>query len=107
MQLRVSFDAERFIRMTRLSGETVRRVIAEASGEAAQLLAGKARQNAPVRTGFLRSSIVAVGGEVQVRASYAGYVEDRRPFLRPAVDETNPVFLRVLLAKAKEAFSSG
>src|SRR3972149_8731440 len=106
MLLRVRCDAERFIRMTRLSGETVRRVIAEASGEAAQLLAGKAKQNAPVRTGFLRSSIVAVGGEGQVRASYAGIVGKRKPFLRPALDETNPVFQRMLLAKAKEAFSS-
>ena len=51
----------------------------------------EAKLRAPVRTGFLRSSIVVTEDGVEAGAYYAGYVEfgtrymAPRPYLRPAV----------------------
>ena len=55
------------------------------------LTADLARGKAPVRTGFLRGSIVGeaegMRGSVLASAPYAAYVEPRRPFLVPALYE--------------------
>jgi HK97 gp10 family phage protein len=60
-------------------------------------LEGYAKENAPVKTGFLRNSIssreIENGAQVNISANYAFYVEYGnskwigKPFLRPAIDE--------------------
>jgi len=71
-------------------------LIAEAASQAIQT---QAQANAPVRTGFLRSSITRLvsGGRfvVSALAGYAGYVEygtsrsAARPFMTPAAESAN------------------
>jgi HK97 gp10 family phage protein len=75
---------------------SVMNVSAEALMAGAEKLRDRAKENAPVKTGFLRDSIEAVktdkGAEVVVNANYGIYVEfgsskwEGHPFLRPAVD---------------------
>jgi hypothetical protein len=82
----------------------------------AHLMVGLAQVYAPVDTGSLRDSIrVERGGEgqgwkqVRIRAGgyiinpktgrfvdYAGVVESRQPFMRPAFDEVEPTIVQML-----------
>lgn len=61
--------------------------------EAARLIAKRAQEIAPVRTGYLRDHIEAKEGQVVSEADYSQFVEfgtvhmEAQPFLRPAVDE--------------------
>jgi hypothetical protein len=69
-----------------------------------------ARQLCPVRTGFLKSTIVVVTysrGEllrIKVLAPYAGWVERDQPFLRPAVESVKPRLFRDLKRLLPENF---
>jgi hypothetical protein len=60
---------------------------------AGYILQKKSMENAPVRTGFLRNSHETVktekGAEVRVNAEYAWYVEIKKPYMRPAIDEVS------------------
>lgn len=65
-----------------------------------------AKEDAPVDTGFLRSSIssarTADGAEVRVDAEYAYYQEfgssrnKAQPYIRPAIDENQEEIVRVV-----------
>ena len=79
------------------------RVVDEGLG----LVEERARELAPVRTGWLRSQVYKrktgfLGWEVGDLASYAGFVEfgtrymRARPFLRPAVEEKMPLVREAL-----------
>lgn len=57
---------------------------------AAELLAGEIADDAPVKTGALRDSVHAEGPTVIIGSGldrrYAAIVEDRQPFVQPAVN---------------------
>jgi len=107
MSLRVIIDSGQFVDKTKGSSDILRRIIAETDAETSQVLASNTRMRAPVKTGFLRSSVEALSEGVRVGAGYAGIVESRRPFLTPAVAETTPFMLRRLVEKLEEAFKDG
>lgn len=58
--------------------------------EAAEEVADRVRDAAPVRTGRLRASTRIHRAKVAVEAPYAAYVEARAPFAGPAVDAAAP-----------------
>jgi len=69
-----------------------------------------AKGTAPVKTGFLRDNIRKVGiiiardmvmGELISAAEYSSYVEDRKPFLEPALQE----HIESLMNELKEALT--
>ena len=82
-------------------------IIAEDASAAIQ---AQAQANAPVRTGFLRGSIIRVvqGGQfaVQALANYAGFVEygtrrmAARPYLTPAAESVD--LLAIALAALRQ-----
>ena len=76
----------------------VKRIEAQSSvikSRIARAIAAKARVLCPVKTGNLRSKIVAGKNSVEVNADYAGVVEfgtskrAAQPFLRPAIEQVN------------------
>jgi len=72
----------------------------------ALVLQAYAMQNAPVDTGFLRSSMESVevdnGAEMRVHAEYAIYQEygtrymAAHPYVRPAIDEHTPEIVKAI-----------
>ncbi len=92
------------------SPDNIRSVIEEAGLETAQILAVNARMRAPVRTGFLRSSIQAVGNRVESSAPYSVFVERgtqhtrAQPFLEPSVAEAEPILRRMIVEKLRERY---
>ena len=68
---------------------------------AAEVIVRRAKQLAPVDTGFMRNNIHAEEDAVISEAPYSAYVEygtkkmAAQPFMRPAVDEGQSEILRV------------
>lgn len=58
-----------------------------ALAQAALLVAERARELAPDKSGHLRSSIMAQDNTVIATAPYAAVVEQKQPFLQPALLE--------------------
>ncbi len=91
-----------FARLDTLTRAKVAAVIAKAALD----IEAQAAANAPVKTGFLRSSIHADGAgtewEVRVGAEYGAFVEfgtrrmAARPYLIPAVEQVRPRLLTAL-----------
>lgn len=85
---------------------TARRLAEVVVAKAALDIEAQAKARAPVRTGFLRSSIAASGAglewQVSVGAAYAVFVEfgtsrmAARPYLVPAVEAVAPGFIDAL-----------
>ncbi len=85
-------------------GDRVYRKIADRApsitGEIAEILADKARQNAPEKSGDLKRSIHADGNSVIADAEHASVVElgtatrAAKPYMRPAIEQFNQVDLR-------------
>jgi hypothetical protein len=67
----------------------------KAAQDAAETIARRARERVPVRSGRLQRSLRAVSGAVEGE-DYGAIVEERTPFLAPAVEETEPEFERAL-----------
>lgn len=57
----------------------------EVEQEEAEELAADIRLDAPVDTGFLRSTVDSSGNKTKVGADYASYVEDDQPYVEPNV----------------------
>lgn len=73
---------------------------AKALLKGAYLLQRYSMENAPVRTGFLRQSHESVevekGAELRVNAEYSFYVEMKKPYVRPAIDEHSDEIVKVV-----------
>lgn len=93
-------------KFSELSGRAQRAVVRDALRSSARVVAAKAKQRVPVRTGLLRKSItfnVSVKGASQAHALvgyrrkvfYGRFIElgtskmSAKPFLRPALDESH------------------
>ena len=83
--------------------EEIRAGLSEVVKETALRIEGRAKQLAPVDTGFLRNSImtnaeglltytVNVGAEYGIHVEYGTYKMSAQPYLRPAVNYAKPHF---------------
>lgn len=64
-----------------------------ASVEAAEGLAGAVRSEAPMVSGYLRSTVTADTDGVGVGAIYAGVVHDHNPYAERALDSVGDAYL--------------
>lgn len=69
------------------------RLLSQAALDAARAAAAAAQAGAPVRTGALQASIAASplprGAAAGASVPYAGYVEQKQPYLSPALEQAD------------------
>ncbi len=104
---------EKFVSFLRLAPQIIRNSADETCGVVAEMIAVRAKQIVPVRTGTLQRSIMTwhlapMVWAVATRVYYGIFVEygtsrmQAHPFLRPALAEYQGVLSRVFIEKVNE-----
>jgi len=116
MEFEFDEDIARLIRDVRDIRERWFDVATDVVDQWAEIVADQAKRNAPVGSGDLRESIVAIGarvagdvvqGSVLSGVEYSSFVESRDPYLGPAVEQNIEDLVRILVEEFDKLFDKG